>query len=309
MGLENNIGKIDIAADLQHGVGCSELAIALGVSSYETAYALWERKVGRAFNKPSTLAMRLGVPLEPIIKALYEERTGRKLRRNRKKFVHPTLPLIGHLDYEVVGEQVLVDAKSSLSFGGRNRYGADGSDELPPEHILQGNGYMMLRGWKEIDFAVLMIGPEFRIFTLKADPEIQAMIEEGLAQFWSHVVNDTPPELTTLDDAARRFPTAFNGGISADPKIAGLLAAYRGVKQEIKDKEAQADAYELIIKEAMGEAEALLDDQDKPLCTWKNSVRSSLDTTRLKNELPMIAEQYLKTTQSRTFRLAKEKTL
>lgn len=119
--------------------------------------------------------MRLGVPMEPIIKALYEERTGFKLRRNNKKFQHPWLSLVGHLDYEVVGEKGLVDSKSSLSFGGRSRYGADGTDELPPEHILQGQGYLMLTGKQWIDFAVLMFSP-FRVFRLNADLEIQTMI-------------------------------------------------------------------------------------------------------------------------------------
>lgn len=36
--------KIDIAADLQFSLGCSEIAVALGMSHYETPYQLWERK-------------------------------------------------------------------------------------------------------------------------------------------------------------------------------------------------------------------------------------------------------------------------
>lgn len=299
--------KIDIAADLQHSIGCSELAVALGMSSYETPFQLWERKTGRAPGKQSTLAMRLGVPMEPVIKALYEERTGRKLRRNHKKFQHPWLPLVGHLDYEVVGEKGIVDGKSSLSFGGRSRYGADGSDELPPEHILQGQGYLMLTGKEWIDFAVLMVGPEFRIFTLKADLEIQTMIAEGIKEFWDHVINDTPPELMTLEDVSRLYKKSTLAAKAIDSQTASLLESYRELKKEIKTRELQADSYELLIKEAMGEHEALTDDQDKPLCTWKSQVSKRLDTTAFKEAHPDIAANFTKETNSRVFRLAKEK--
>jgi putative phage-type endonuclease len=225
--------KVDIAADLKNQIGCSEIAVALGLSSYETPYQLWQRKTDRAPAKQSTLAMRLGVPLEPVIKALYEERTGFKLRRNNKKFQHPWLPLVGHLDYEVVGEKGLVDGKSSLSFGGRSRYGADGTDELPPEHILQGQGYLMLTGKQWIDFAVLMIGPEFRVFRINADLEIQTMIAEGIKEFWNYVTTDTPPPLTTLEDANRRYAQATLSGQTIDQKTAILLSSYRDLKADI----------------------------------------------------------------------------
>lgn len=299
--------KIDIAADLKNQLGCSEIAVALGLSSYETPYQLYERKTGRAPAKQSTLAMRLGVPLEPVIKALYEERTGLKLRRNNKKFQHPWLPLVGHLDYEVVGEKGLVDGKSSLSFSGRSRYGADGTDELPPEHILQGQGYLMLTGKQWIDFAVLMIGPEFRVFRINTDLEIQTMIAEGIKEFWNYVTTDTPPPLTTLEDANRRYSRATHDCKTIDAKTAILLSSYRALKADIKTKEIQADSYELLIKEAMGEHEALTDDQDRPVCTWKNQTSKRMDTTAFKEAHPDIAASFVKETTSRVFRLAKEK--
>lgn len=299
--------KIDIAADLRHGIGCSQLGVACGVSSHQTQYGLWEEKTDRVPPKVQTLAMKIGAPLEPLIKSLYEERTGLKLRRNHKKLQHPWLPLVGHLDYEVVGEKGLVDCKSSLSFGGRSRYGADGTDELPPEHILQGQGYLMLTGKQWIDFAVLMIGPEFRVFRLNADLEIQTMIAEGIKEFWNYVTTDTPPPLTTLEDANRRYSRATHDCKTIDAKTAILLSSYRELKTDIKTKEIQADSYELLIKEAMGEHEALTDDQDRPVCTWKNQTSKRMDTTAFKEAHHDIAATFIKETTSRVFRLSKEK--
>ena len=58
----------------------------------------------------------------------------------------------------------------------------------------------------------------------------------------------------------------------------------------------------------MGEAEALLDDQDRTLCTWKNQTRKNLDTTAFKEAHPDIAASFVKETTNRVFRLSKEKT-
>ena len=39
--------------------------------------------------------------------------------------------------------------------------------------------------------------------------------------------------------------------------------------------------------------------------TWKNSSRTSIDSKKLKSEMPEIAEQFMKTSISRTFRINK----
>ncbi len=39
--------------------------------------------------------------------------------------------------------------------------------------------------------------------------------------------------------------------------------------------------------------------------TWKTSTRNTIDSKRLKKEMPKIAEQFTKTSSSRTFRIGK----
>jgi putative phage-type endonuclease len=300
------VQPIDIAAALQGRIGCSEIAAALGVSKYKTPYQLWLEKTGRMDQEPPSLAMRLGVPLEPVIKTLYEERTGKKLRRWHKELRHPTLPWwVGHLDYVVIGEKSLVDCKSTLSFGGRRRYGADETDQLPEEHLCQGQGYLLLSGAASIDFAVLMAGPEFRVFTVDADPDMQKLIEEGVRRFWTYVETDTPPPLITSEDAALAWPAGTpEKAITATPTQADIAASLRALRAEIAAKTEMAEAAVTLLKSYMEDGEVLLDAAGEKICSWKNQTAKRIDTTRLKTEAPDVYGAYLKESTSRVFRLA-----
>jgi putative phage-type endonuclease len=300
---------IDIAADLKGRLGCSEVAAALGVSKYKTPYRLWAEKTGRLEPDPPSLAMRLGVPMEPVIKALWEERTGGKLRRSHKKLEHPTLPLVGHLDYvEVGGKSRLVDCKSSLSFGGRRRYGEDESDEVPEEHLCQGQTYLLLTGKKLIDFAVLMAGPEFKVFTVQADPDMQAMIEEGIRKFWVYVETDQPPPLETAEDAYLQWPLSTpEATVTATPTQEQIVASLNALKAEIATKTTMAEAAVTLLKSYLEDNEVLLSGEGKKLCSWKTQTARRLEAKRLKADHAELYEKYTNETQSRVFRLAGEK--
>ncbi|CDH46987.1 YqaJ viral recombinase family protein [Candidatus Contendibacter odensensis] len=307
--------KIDIAASHQTRLGCSKIAQALGVGRYGTAYQLWENYTGRAPwpNIGGDLRVALGEPMEEVLRPFVEKKLGRILRRDRQEYLHPTLPLIGHVDYRAgraIGElqRPVVDMKTSLGFGSKSRFGADGSDEVDADVMLQMQGYLMLTGAQVAYVAALVMGPELKIYTVEADPEVHQMIEAGVAEFWWHVTTDTPPAIATLEDTARCWPKSTPGTtVQATPNQEELVTSLNRLKAEISAKQGSADAAEMQIKAVLGDAEALIGANGKPICTWKSQSSTRLDTTALKEALPDVAAQYTKTTQSRVFRLAKEK--
>ena len=74
-------------------------------------------------------------------------------------------------------------------------------------------------------------------------------------------------------------------------------------------KEQEQECYQLenCIKSIMGDAElAYLPGDERPSFTWKNQSRMTLDTKRLKAELPEVYEQYARETTSRVFRVRGE---
>lgn len=312
---------IDIAASHKKRVPSSLCAQALGVSEHGTPYQLWEVMTGRA-ERPDIsgeLRVQLGHILEPALRPLVEERIGGKLLRDHKEYIHPHLPLVGHLDFRVsrVARMVLeslgkkadkapiLDMKTSLGFRAHRRFGT-APDEIESDVFCQLQAYLMLTGAPLAFVAALIPGPELRIYTIPADPEVHAMMEEGIARFWWHVQNDVPPPVTTLADASRRWPIQTGATRLANPEDREAIDALRRMKAQIASIQAEADLLELAIKTAIGDAKALVDESDRPLATWHSQTRKTLDTQRLRQEQPEIAAQYSTETIGRVFRLCKD---
>lgn len=306
--------KIDIASSHRARIGCSKIAQALGVSQWGTAYQLWECYTNRAPwpDIGNQLRVALGEPMEDVLRPFVAERLGRDLRRDRKEYLHDRLPLIGHVDYRASalnGEnRPVVDMKTSLGWGSRNRFGADGTDEVDDDVLLQMQGYLLLTGAQTAYVAALVPGPELKVFTVQADLEIHTMIGEGLENFWWHVTSDTPPPITTQADANRRWAQHIAGiTATADAAALAILDDLRAAKARAKAAEKEQDALELALKLRIGDAEALLGADGKPLCTWKTQASARIDSTRLKTEAPELYKTYTKTTTSRVLRLKGEK--
>ena len=304
--------SIDIAASHRARLGCSNIAQALGLSRWGTAYQLWERYTGRAPwpNLGGELRVALGEPMEEVLRPFVAAKLGRELRRDRREYLHESLPLIGHVDYRASAlngeKRPVVDMKTSLGWGARQRFGAEGTDEVDDDVLLQMQGYTLLTGAELAFVAALVPGPEIKVYTIPADPDLHTMIAEGVENFWWHVTSDTPPEITTLGDANRRWKESRSGlTVAADDVALTALRELRELKARIEELEAARDGYELALKTAMGEAEALIGAEGKPLCTWKLQPSTRVDVAALK--AAGLYETYTKTTTSRVFRLSSEK--
>lgn len=275
----------DIAASHRDRLGCSMIAQALGVSAHRTPFQLWEVYSGREPwpDLGDDLRVALGEPMENVLRPFVEKKMGGKLRRDSKEYVHPTLKLVGHMDYRLsklaqilvdlgitTEQRPVVDMKTSLGFGAKFRFGADGSDEVDSDVMLQMQGYTLLSGADLALVAALVPGPEIKIYPIRADPDLHRLIEEGVEKFWWHVDTDTPPEITTLEDAIRRWPHSIPNSIGADDQTMLSIAALREVKDILSEQKKVADQYELVIKQYMADAEAIVDEAGKPLCTWKS---------------------------------------
>lgn len=301
----------DIAASHRHRLGCSELAAALGVSPWKTPYGLWLEKTGRA--EPPKLnglfKVDLGHHLEALVGDLYARRFGVKVQRDSREYRHPDLPLVGHIDRRILGQRAGLEIKTSLGRFTSEEWGEEGTDQIPAHYLAQCLGYLWLTGWERWDVAALLAGPELRVYTIRPELDLFALLEAGIRAFWRHVEFDTPPDPTTLADTARRWPTALASQIEIDAETAAALAELRMLKADIAAREQQAEALEIRIKTALGEHEALVDPATgAPLCTWKNQTSRRLNTTALREAHPDLAATFTTETQSRVFRLSQEKT-
>jgi len=60
-------------------IGASEAAAIMGVSPYDTAYSLWQRKTGLSAQKEQTYCMKRGHDLEDLARQRFHEMTGFKV--------------------------------------------------------------------------------------------------------------------------------------------------------------------------------------------------------------------------------------
>lgn len=309
---------IDIAAAHRERIGCSLIAQALGLSQFGTAYQLWAQYTGRAEwpDIGDELRVALGEPMEDVLRPFVAARLRRELRRDRREYLHPDLPLIGHVDYRASrldgeGHRPVVDMKTSLGFGARHRFGEDGTDQVDDGVLIQMQGYLMLTGAETAYVAALVPGPELKIFTVPADLEIHALIADGIGQFWRCVTSDTPPDPRTESEARQRWARHIPGkvieidsGQYADVRSLALL------KGQIKQLEDQERAIKDRLIPAIGDADALTYDGREILTFRANKDGSKTDWKAVAEILgapaDLIQAHTVATPGARVLRLSKE---
>ena len=267
---------IDIAASHRHRIGCSKIAQALGLSRFGTRLELWEHLTGRREppDLSNDLRVALGEPMEQVLRPFAAQRLGRELRRDRREYRHPTLPLVGHVDYraeKLAGESTrpVVDMKTSLGFGARHRFGEDGTDEVDDDVLLQMQGYCLLTGASDAFVVALTPGPELKVYTIHADRELAQMIEDGIRDFWRLVETDTPPDPAS-EAEARALWTAHRPGAAIElaEEDAESLRELARLKAEIREREKQEEALRDRLIPRFGDAEVITF-QGAPLATFK----------------------------------------
>lgn len=304
------MSEINIAASHRERLGCSQIAQALGLSRWGTPYQLWEQYTNRAPwpDIGNELRVALGEPMEDVLRPFVSARLGRDLRRDRREYCHPTLRLVGHVDYRASAlngdPRPVVDMKTSLGWGSRVRFGDEDSDQVDDDVLLQMQGYTLLTGARIAYIAALVPGPELKIYPIHADRDLHELIESGVDSFWRCVETDTPPEVATLGDAARRWPQHADGKtIAADGLALDAVSGLIELNREIKRLNDEADALKLALQTTLGDAEALVGIDGKPLATWKTQSSKRFDSTRFKADRPDLYNNYTKTTESRVFRV------
>jgi predicted phage-related endonuclease len=282
----------------------------MGVSPFGTPLDLWLEKTGRAEPADLTGVLRvdLGHRLEQVVADLWMQRFGVKVIRDSREYTDPELRLVGHIDRRVLGRRAGLEIKTSLvRHVNGDEWGEEGTDQIPLHYLTQVMGYLMLTGYESWDVAVLLAGPEFRVYTVHPDPEAFESLREGIRAFWRHVETDTPPPVATLEDAAKRWPRSTENRVVALPGHAYLVSELRNMRAKIKELEKESQQAELLLKTFLEDSETLVDGDGHKLCTWKSEHRKTLDTAALKSEMPDVAARFTKETTSRVFRLAKEK--
>lgn len=262
------------------GIGGSDVGPITGNSKWRTPLDIYRDKLGLAPPEAENDAQKWGKLLEPVVRQEYADATGRGvlLPTSKSPLQHPKYPfMLANLDGFTACQRIF-EAKTAR-FG--EHWGEEGSDEVPPDYLLQVQHYMCVTGYPVADIAALITGSDFRIYTVEADPEIHEMLIEVEAQFWDRVQRQDPPEPIRISDAL----TLWGEGVSskrmtATTEVEATAKRLRKIKADIALLEQDEKAAKFEIMRVMQRAEVLVDRAGMKLVTWKTRHSRDGSTSR-----------------------------
>ena len=285
-------------------LGASEAGAVLGISPYRTPFRVWQEKVGLVLPDPPGIPARAGNALENLVLDLFQEETGKMVAYRQEEFEDDEYPFLKcHVD-GVANSGEIVEAKTTGSDKG---WGEPGTDQIPQVYLAQVTVQMYLAGLR-IAYVPVLIGREdFRIYKVERDEELEKMILPRLVKFWTeNVEKKIAPPPVTLSDLYEAFPRHEARQVEASEEVFRAVRGLARVKEEIKALESMKEAHEKVILEAMGSADELVH-EGKVLATWRTQTAKRLNTSRLKELFPLVAEKCTGEVNSRVFRLKKSK--
>jgi len=289
----------------KHYIGGSEIAAALGESSYQTPLNLWLVKTGRIDPIDSTPVMELGHLLEPMIAEKFSDTTGLKLRNISEPYQHPKHSFLrGNIDRQIVSSDKH-DGPGVLEIKSTTSYRLKAEDGLyPSDWDYQIQHYLMLTGYTYAYLAIFErdTGIFHEPILIKRDDEFIQRNTEKVIQWWTlHIQQDIAPDPVNNEDMMLLFPDANDGSVAEASKEA---QAYHSelvrVRSKISDLEFEKEVLEVFLKQEIGTAERLVTSGTN-LITWKNQTTNRLDTKALKQRYPALCKTFIKQTSTRRF--------
>jgi len=163
---------------------------------------------------------------------------------------------------------------------------------------------MAVTGATMADIAVLIAGQDFRIYHIERDEALIKTLVERVRSFWyDNVIADVAPDPTNAHDIAQLYPHNDGGALLADADSEATIIELKTIKESIKYLAEQKEALENKIKRALGNNAVLVNEENKPLATWNNQKSRRVDVKMLREDLPEIAENYTKSSDSRVLRI------
>lgn len=277
-------------------LGGSDAATALGLNPWTSRIDLWKDKTNPdALEEKESEALRIGHDLEDYVAKRFEEATGKKVRRRNAMLRSIEWPFMAaDLDFEVVGEDAILECKTANAYG-RGKW-VDG--DSPLQYQLQCHHYMAVTGAKKVYLACLIMGIDFVIVEINRDEEVIDMLVKGESEFWHEYVEKgiMPPPSGSKNDGAAisdAYPFSVEASeIVLDAKE-GALSRMDEIDSLIDELTTEKERLKQEIQTAMGENEtAYVGDR---VIKWKSvKGRETLDTKSFKADHPDLYEQYKK---------------
>jgi putative phage-type endonuclease len=233
-----------------YSLGGSEIGIVMGLSQWESGYALWAKKTGKIENPPLTnWAVRFGQAFEePILKLWAEEHpeyevfTTGTYQDCDNPWLHANPDALAR--HRETGEWLVVEVKTArTSF-----------ESLPPTYEAQVRHYMMILKIQRA-VVVAVAGMTWQEFWVDRDEFTEQVQLDQAKRFMSHITNDTKPDYdgaeSTYEVIRKLHPLIDDTEIEIDGLHQLSLA-----QQELEAAEAKFNLMKSWVLDLMGKAKS-----------------------------------------------------
>lgn len=282
-------------------IGGSDAGAVIGMNPYKSAYTLWAEKTGKLPEFEGNLTTEVGAYLEEFVAKMFEEQTGKKVRRKNKVLVNEEYPwACANVDRLIVGEKAILEIKTTNSFPIMRQIRGN---EFPDQYYAQCVHYLAVTGYEKAYLAVLSNCRNFDIFELDRDEDEINALMRAEESFWECVTSGNPPMVdgsdSTADTLVSLYPNS-NGEVIDLTPVATELEEYGAIKGQIADLEDLLQEKANLIKDYMKDAEKGI--YGAYSVNYKSQVRSTFDSKQLIADRPdMDFSAYQKQSESRPF--------
>ena len=314
------------------GIGGSDVAAALGMSPYRTARDLYYDKIGVEpviDKEDKSITFEIGHLLEDVVAQIFSKKTGFVVYQDPAMYQHPLYPfLLADVDRFIElpdGKRGILECKTShfdMQF-----LWANGA--VPRHYESQVKHYMSVLNIDVAYIACLFSNSEndfvWRKIERDYDEEESTILQ--LQYFWEHYVQARvePPLMEKPDlvlDQLRRFYGPADKSepqVTLDADFASNLEKILELKEQKKVVDAEARRLDSQIKSLYAPIADQLGTACKGCCSDTNghsysvsynpSYRTGISKQNLEKLLaqkPDIYEEYVETTESRSFKVARD---
>lgn len=290
----------------QADIGGSDASCIAGLNPWKSAIQLYMDKKEEDPQEVKSLRMELGNRLEGLVAELFTEETGLKVRNVNGILKNDKYPYaLANIDRAIVGEKAFLECKTTNSYALK-----EWEEGVPAHYEIQCLHYMAITGATHCYIAALIGNSDFIWHKIERDEETIDYLMQIEKDFWeNNILKDTVPMPDGSDAYSEYLKKKYDKSNGQVIELHLLengpdkLSRYDEIVSDIKALESEKKLIEQEIQFHMEDFEVATVGDRK--ITWKTSNRNTIDSKKLKSEMPEIAQQYMKTSTSRTFRVGK----
>lgn len=285
------------------GVGASEIAVLFNLSPWQTLRELWSEKVNGCSFEPGNELFHFGHEMEPLIAQEFQRRSGETVALPPEAIMVGDKPIFRASLDRVVTEDGVPVAALELKNLNESRYAEYKIAGPSIGYLLQLQYQMAVANLEYGYLACMFGGQKFAAWRVVASPSVQREILRRVELFWTFVESKQEPPESLGGRAIAK--TALTTLTLTDPSWELKLETL----EDLRLKKAKIEKDEKILKAQI--KEELGDFQSAEAGSMKVSMsissRKSLDTAKLKEEMPEIIERFTREAQVKTLRIRKNK--